>query len=177
MPYPWLFERFTDGKIYTIPGGIYYIGDIFPRLKPEIYDELFIETGHKNGLYKCSEGIILVSEIAPTNGYEGTYRGSDDFEYVVNSGSIGIVNIELIKQESCLDGQLYNFPDGVNVIMDSGRFTFETDKFVLHIDTLMEGPEDDIDEFPDECPNSLYDIDNLCNDFNQSMINTMDIDT
>jgi hypothetical protein len=164
MPYPWLFENLTEGKNYVLPAGKYYIGDIFTVIKPDIYDESFNETGHKSGLYKCIDGYIIVSEVAETNGYEGTYTGSDDFEYSVNSGCIGIVSTALIKNTLYEGGQVYDFPDDVNVIIDSGRFTFETGEFILHIDTAFYGPEEESE------------TEDLCYAFSQVMTTEMDID-
>jgi hypothetical protein len=165
MPYHWLFESLTEGKNYYLPPGTYYIGDIFAVMRPDVYDESFNETGHKNGLYKCVEGYIVVCEVAENNDYEGTYTGSDDFEYVVSCGCIGIVSTPLIKSESYDGGQVYDFPDGVNVVIDSGKFTFETDDFILHIDTTFDGPEDESE------------VEDLCCAFSQAMNNEMEIDS
>lgn len=164
MPYPWLFETLTPGQNYVLPGGGYYIGDITDVLKPDIYDESFNETGLKNGVYKCRDGSIILADVCETNGYEGVYTGSDNFDYVVNSGSIGIVSIELIKEGGNEGGQIHYFPEGLNVIIDSGLFTFETDESVLHIDTTLDGPEDESD------------VEDLCCDFNRAMVSGMEVD-
>jgi hypothetical protein len=165
MPYPWTFESFLDGKNYYLPPGLYYIGDVFDVLKIDIYDESFNETGHKDGLYKCSDGLIMISEVADTNGYTGSYIGSDEFEYIVNSGTIGIASFALTNISSCEKGQVYDFPDGVNVIIDSGLFTFETDDHVLHIDTNSYAPEDESE------------TEDLCCAFDKLLNTEMEVDT
>jgi hypothetical protein len=164
MPYPWLFESLMPGQNYFIPAGRYYIGDIINVLKPDIYDESFNETGFKNGIYKCPDGLIILSEVSDTNGYEGVYTGSDDFDYVVSSGSIGIVSIKLIKDGKFHGGQIHNFPEGLNVIIDSGLFTFETENSVLHIDTTFDGPEDESE------------IEELCCNFIGARVTEMEVD-
>ena len=169
MPYPWLFETLIEGYNYVLPSGTYYIGDIFPALKTNIYDESFNETGLKSGVYKCSDGIIILGDVAESNGYEGTYLGSDEFEYIINSGSIGIVSTDLIKEESYEGGQVYHFPDGLNVIIDSGYFTFETEEYVLHIDTNMYGPEDGSSE-------DKSDVEGLCCALDHVNVCEMDVD-
>jgi len=161
----WTFVTFVNGNNYFLPPGTYYIGDVFPALKNDIYDKTFNETGHKNGLYSCVDGHILVSEIADSTDNTGVYPGSDDFEYVVITGCIGIVSANLLSHNLYGGGQIYEFPDGVNVIMDSGRFTFETDEFVLHIDTVLDGPEDESE------------IEELCSNFYNTLTTEMSIDS
>ena len=163
MPYPWLFESLTPGQNYVLPAGTYYVGDVVSALRPEIYEESFNETGLKNGIYKCSDGIMILADVSETNGYEGVYTGSDDFEYVVNSGCIGIVSSKLFNPNGYEGGQIYQFPDGLNVIIDSGFFTFETEESVLHIDTNFDGPEDESE------------VEDLCCAFDQTVLSEMDI--
>jgi hypothetical protein len=164
MPYPWTFENFVNGKNYYLPAGTYYIGDVFPALKTDIYDESFNETGHKNGLYSCRDGYILVSDIAESNDHTGVYPGSDDFEYIVISGSIGIVSSTLLSTNSFAGGKIFDFPEGVNVIIDSGLYTFETDDYILHIDTILDGPEDESE------------IEELCSNFYNTLTTEMNTD-
>jgi len=127
----WKFEKINPKKVYSLPAGSYYIGDICYALDDEMYDNVFGGTGYSSGLYTSALGQFLVSN---TYAGDGTYTGSDDVEYGVDAGVIGIVSQHLIEGEPH-GGKLYDFLTGVDVTMEDGVFTFESDDFHLEINT------------------------------------------
>lgn len=133
----WSFKKIDTTKVYSLPAGYYYIGDICYVLDDDIYDNVFGGTGYKSGLYTSALGQFLVNG---TYAGDGSYPGTDGFSYAVDAGVIGIVSKSLIATDSNL-GKVYNFPTGVNVTMGDGLFTFESKETSFEINT-----RDDADE-------------------------------
>jgi len=133
MSQSWTLEHLTPGKTYYLPSDIYYIGDVYSVLGVNDYDNSLGASGYANGLYKKNNNIMLVGS---TFDSEGIYLGSDNHEYLVDSGIIGITSKDLIKNKISTHGKFYTFPDGVYVDIDYGKFTFRSINFTLYIDTL-----------------------------------------
>jgi hypothetical protein len=139
MPGTWTLEHLTPGKIYYLPPDIYFIGDVFNAIDMDNYDNSLGESGYSDGLYKFNNSIMLVSSTILS---DCSYIGSDNHTYVVESGVIGITSSALITKNTSA-GKFYNFPDGVYVNMDYGRFRFKTKTFDLCIDTQIEEDEEE----------------------------------
>lgn len=133
----WKFEKISPIKVYSLPAGSYYIGDICYVLDDTIYDNIFGGTGYTSGLYTSDIGQFLVSG---TYSGDGRYPGTDGFTYSVDAGIIGIVTKNLVSNETTL-GNFYTFAKGVEVTMDDGIFTFDSEDITFEINT-----RDDADE-------------------------------
>jgi hypothetical protein len=127
----WKFKKIDTNKVYSLPAGSYYIGDICYVLDDKIYHNIFGASGYSSGLYTSSLGQFLVSN---TYAGDGSYPGTDGFTYAVDAGIIGIVSKSLVTTETNL-GKIYNFPTGVEVTMDDGVFTFESEETSFQINT------------------------------------------
>jgi len=130
----WTLEHLTPGKIYSLPPGDYFIGDVYTAIDMAHYDDSLGQSGYADGLYKFNNNYMLV---ATTLLADCTYIGSDNHPYIVESGVIGITSVGLITKDTPA-GKYYNFPDGVFVNMDYGRFRFKTKTFDLCIDTQID---------------------------------------
>jgi len=139
----WKFDALNPGMAYLLNPGRYYIGDITYAVEEDIYKNVFRKNGQKAGLYQSINGLFLVGN-ARNN---GTFTGTDNFDYEVDSGAIGIVCSSLLENEpEC--GNIYEFPDGIHVIIDDGKFTFEYDEFYLNIDTSSTFSDSETDSEP-----------------------------
>ena len=127
----WKFNKINTKKVYSFPPGNYYIGDICYVLDDVIYDTVFGGSAYESGLYSSTNGQFLVSN---TYAGDGTYTGSDGFDYMVDAGIIGIVSSALISKDT-IGGKIYDFPKGVHVTMKDGIFIFQADMFDLEINT------------------------------------------
>jgi len=127
----WNFVKINPNKVYKLPPGSYYIGDICYVLEDKVYDGVFGSYGYSSGLYTCKKGRFLVSG---TYAGDGSYTGTDGFQYGVDAGIIGIVSEDLISSVTA-SGNKYDFPEGVDVQMKDGIFTFKKKDFKLTIDT------------------------------------------
>jgi len=139
MTSTWTLEHLTCGKIYYLPSGEYFIGDVYTAIDMTHYDDSLGESGYACGLYKYNNSYMLVSTTLMS---DCTYIGSDNHPYVVESGVIGITSSSLIVKNTPA-GKFYNFPDGVYVSMEYGRFRFKTKTFDLCIDTQIEDDEEE----------------------------------
>ena len=135
----WNFKKINPKKTYVLPAGTYYIGDICYVLSDELYDNIFGGTGYECGHYTSAEGQFLVSH---TFAGDGTYPGSDGFEYLVDAAIIGIVSQPLLSKETD-GGNIYEFATDVSVTMEDGVFTFESDDVSLEINTRDSQDEDE----------------------------------
>jgi hypothetical protein len=128
----WKFTPINCNKIYTLPAGTYFIGDMFNILDDSIYENIY-GYDYLNGLYEYSDDkIILVDEIFSDE--FNIFKGSDDNIFNVNTATISIVSYSLCNGNPC-DGHVYTFNSPVNVTMNNGVFTFTSDNFNLVINT------------------------------------------
>jgi len=127
----WFFEKIDVDKIYSLPAGTYYIGDICYVLDDIIYDHTFGGHGYESGMYQSDLGQFLVSN---TYAGDGCYRGSDGFDYAVDAGIIGIVSESLVHTKTTF-GRMCTFPKAVTVRMYDGIFEFQSEGFQLEINT------------------------------------------
>jgi len=140
----WNFKKINAKKTYVLPAGTYYIGDICYVLADELYENVFGGTGYECGHYTSDQGQFLVDG---TYAGDGSYRGSDGFEYAVDAGIIGIVSQTLLSKETD-GGKIYEFATDVRVSMQNGIFIFESDEVSLEINTkdYAEDEDDEDDE-------------------------------
>jgi len=130
----WKFTPINCNKIYTLPAGTYYIGDMFNILDDSIYENIY-GYDYLNGLYELSDNkIILVDEIF--NDEFNIFTGSDNNKFNVITATISIVSYSLCNENSS-DGHVYTFNSPVNVMMNNGVFTFVSDNFNLVINTQI----------------------------------------
>lgn len=129
----WTHRR-TDTCI--IPAGRYYIGDLGYGLLDHIYDYVFGGTVYEAGLYKNEERNTFFF-LGNTFGGDGDYKGSDGFNYSVDSGTIGICPVELLTHEDHVKGlgKVYSFKKPVECSAKDGVFKFLSTYENLMIDT------------------------------------------
>lgn len=129
----WTHRR-TDMCI--IPAGRYYIGDLCYGLPDLIYDYVFGGTVYDAGLYKNEERNTFFF-LGNTYGGDGDYKGSDGFNYSVDSGSIGICPADLLISEADVKslGKIYSFKGPVECSVKDGVFKFNSTYEKLMIDT------------------------------------------
>ena len=130
-------------KSIVLPAGKYYIGDpcyVFTHdsWSPGICDAILDDREEHKG----------VKFFADHTAYgDGTYRGSNGFEYGVDAGLIGAIPFELITD---LSGLEYGTVIEVNgeLVCESNEGSFQIGDLV--IDTADTGEEDDEDDFFDD---------------------------
>lgn len=110
-------------KTFTAPPGTYYIGDLCYALHHDIYDGVFGGTSYDTGLYEKDDMVFFLSG---TFAGDGAYKGSDDFEYCVDSGTIGICSLKLVDFEktSYRLGRILEFKTPVECHFKDGLFRF-----------------------------------------------------
>ena len=129
----WTHRR-TDMCI--LPAGRYYIGDLCYGLPDNIYDYVFGGTVYDSGLYKNEERNDFFF-LGNTYAGDGDYKGSDGFNYSVDSGTIGICPVELLSHEGNVKslGKIYSFKKPVECSVKDGVFKFKSIYENLMIDT------------------------------------------
>ena len=118
---------------YTAPPGKYYIGDLCYVLGDDVYDKVFGEKDYKPGLYRQAGGKNFF--LVDTTAYgDGLYRGSDQREFAVDAGIIGITPVSCMEKNDG-GGQIYTFTDPVTCRFVNGVFFFTSNMDSLVIDT------------------------------------------
>jgi hypothetical protein len=121
---------------FVAPPGTYYIGDICYFLKEHMYDGIFGGYSYESGLYtRKSDGAFFM--VDHTAWGDGSYNGSDGFDYGVDAGIIGIVSRSLgpDKDADVYGGKLHTFKDPVEIKFGGGVFRFKSHWDYLAIDT------------------------------------------
>ena len=109
--------------------GTYFIGDICYALKESYYDMIWGEEyGYENGVFKIGKDKFVVANTAFG---DGCFKGTDDREYGVDAGVIGVVPKKLWgpKEELSLGGG--------RVVRVKNKLVFKTDErglFEINID-------------------------------------------
>lgn len=118
-----------------LPSGKYYLGD--PSLV--LHDKILV--GIWDALYNCANGKYNI------NGTDcvmhTTHKGDDTFidtknrKYVVTSGVLSLINVELIEDISLCknNGHVFEFVKEINFIYDAGMFFIKSGKKIITIDT------------------------------------------
>jgi hypothetical protein len=127
----WKFTEINDDEKYTLPPGKYYIGDIYyPLSESKTYYDIYYE----NGLYENYKGELIL--VDSTFKGDGTFLGSDNNEYMVDSKTFGILSYSLCLNNNCTaGGHVYSFISPITVEIKDGIFKFNSDEFNLIINT------------------------------------------
>lgn len=78
---------------HKLPAGRYFIGDVCFALSPDIINEWGKQHSCKNGIFWENDGFFIAYS---TSFERGTYTGSDNANYMIDSGNIGVVSDSLI---------------------------------------------------------------------------------
>lgn len=116
----------------TLPAGNYYIGDLCHVLDDKIYRGVWEKNNFKSDKYKVGNGVFVVDS---TDSGDGTYKGSNEFMYIVDAGNIGIVSQNLISMDYKNSGSFHTFTSKVSFISIKGLFIIESGSEEIIIDT------------------------------------------
>ena len=121
---------------YTLSPGRYYIGDIYYVLDKRIYYYIWGKKfDFSEGKIKVNNSVFVVGNTKNKNGLY-SYKGSNNFIYVVETGVIGIVHEDLIDKNNISFGTLHTFTENVTFSYDNyGLFIIESNDFFLQINT------------------------------------------
>ena len=121
---------------YTLSPGRYYIGDIYYVLDKRIYYYIWGKKfDFSEGKIKVNNSVFVVGNTKNKNGLY-SYKGSNNFIYVVETGVIGIVHEDLIDKNNISFGTLHTFTENVTFSYDNyGVFIIESNDFFLQINT------------------------------------------
>lgn len=126
--------EFSKNVTATLPAGRYYIGDITYVLKDSVCNDIFGDTNYEPGHYKMKDGEFLVNRTAYG---DGSYPGSNNYQYGVDAGVIGITNINLcIDEKKIYGGTLHTFTEPVACSFTQGMFRFSSGNCFIEIDTI-----------------------------------------
>lgn len=144
-PVAWSFKAETSKA--TLPPGKYYIGDLCYALREDIYDDkVYGGQSYEDGLYTSSLGSFMMYG---TDG-DGVFKGSDDYEYPVDAGHIGIASLACCNPESEIcGGKVFTFAHPVECVFNDTAFTFCSGDFYLRISNW--GDYDDEYEEEGDC--------------------------
>jgi hypothetical protein len=127
---------YSNSTLITLPAGRYYIGDICYAMKESVYNEVFGDKLYANGHYTTEDGVFVVSGTAYG---DGSYKGTNGFEYGVDAGIIGIASMGVCNAEAELyGGTLHTFTEPVKCNFKYGIFNFTSGDWNLEIDTAFE---------------------------------------
>ena len=145
----------------TAKPGKYYIGDPSFVLSEEIYHGIFGDV-HK---YEAGKYDLLNNKndfvVHKTHYGDGTYRDTKNRKYVVESGLIALVPVDLIEEKDISiakkKGVVLAFKDYIRFIYNGGLFTIKSAKNIIEINTINE------DEYDSESDDHLLDNDKKIN--------------
>lgn len=123
----------------TLPPGKYYIGDLCYVMKQEIYDGVWGEChGYDSGAFEHvgDDGTTYHFAVDRTRFGDGSYGGTDQRQYCVDAGVIGIVSIALCDEDN-LDKEfnVQTFADPVTFTAERGVFKVKSGSYKLVIKT------------------------------------------
>jgi hypothetical protein len=125
--------KYDKNTHHILPAGRYYIGDLCYAMKDTIYDSVFGDTAYSDGYYTTKDGDFLV---AGTAYGDGAYKGSNNFEYGVDAGILGIASMGVCNPESDVSGGTFHtFTRPVECHFKNGYFAFYSGSFHLTINT------------------------------------------
>jgi hypothetical protein len=122
----------VSGRIYTFPAGVYYVGDPCFIMKEEMYEVIACQTDYMDGLYAQDKYRMLLGR---THRENGTYSGSDAFDYTVDSGMIGIISMSLADGDVGDLAKMHKFLTDAYIKIEGGVFTITCGSSVVVIDT------------------------------------------
>jgi hypothetical protein len=116
--------------------GKYFLGD--PTLV--LHDKIII--GIWGSLYNYANGKFNIygvdCALHTTHKGDDTYTDSKNRKYLILSGVLSLINIELIEDINlCKNkGHIFNFTENINFIYDAGMFYIKSGKKIIRIDQL-----------------------------------------
>jgi len=122
-------------NIEIVLNGKYYIGD------PSILDDKYIH-GIWGDLYNYENGSHSINGynfiVHNTHNGDGIYYDNKNRKYIVNSGVLSIIDINLIDDISICKkyGHIFNFDKKINFIYDAGLFYILYGKKTIKINTI-----------------------------------------
>jgi hypothetical protein len=134
-----LYE-YSKSTTQTLPAGKYYIGDLCYAMKDEIYYRIFGGNGYASGYYTMKNGCFLVDGTAYG---DGSYQGTNGFDYGVDAGIVGIASLSVCNaEEKIYGGTVHTFTEPVKCTFKDGIFKFSSGSWHLTIDTAAEFDDD-----------------------------------
>jgi hypothetical protein len=125
--------EYSKSTIQTLPAGRYYIGDLCYSMKDEIYHGIFGDNNYASGYYTTKNGCFLVDGTAFG---DGSYQGTNAFDYNVDAGIIGIASLSVCNPEKEIyGGTIHTFTEPVKCVFKDGLFEFTSGSWYLEIDT------------------------------------------
>lgn len=139
LPIPTDNWSYKEVSKFTAPPGKYYIGDLCYVLGDQVYDKVYGGQGYESGLYTHADGkhFFLVDNTAYG---DGIYLGSDDKEFTVDAGILGITPVCCMEKNDG-GGQIYTFTEPVECSFRNGIFNIRSGYTRLKINT--QGTEED----------------------------------
>lgn len=160
--------------------GKYYIGDPILALPDKYYIGIWgNEYSYQNGKFNIN-GFDMI--IHSTHNGDGIYKDTRDRLYKIDSGTIGIIPIELLDESNFQNNQyshIFEFTENINFIYDAGLIYIKSGKKFISIDTrnmdeynsdfenhcendngepiTLTIEDDSDDDFIEECNNSIND--------------------
>lgn len=118
----------------NLPAGTYWIGDPCYVIRDAAWTDLLAQTDYLSEPVGTVNGKPVVA-LATLHG-DGEYMDQDGVLYGVDSGTIGIVPVELIAEVPANDGRVVEFPHGLLVgdgggdgLLCFGHIHIDTSKF------------------------------------------------
>ncbi len=123
---------------YSFGPGKYFVGDICYALDEKIYHETWgTKYEFNDGSYDVTDdfGVQSTFVVASTAYGDGCYVGSDEVEYGVDAGVIGIVPVALWKKDEPTGGRIVVAKTSISFSALNGQFTIIVDGKTIKIDT------------------------------------------
>lgn len=131
----------------VLPVGTYYIGDLCYIMTEDEWDEVIdlcfpasaMQLDMSSGLMTLKDGRVF--GIWSTKHGDGLYTDNSGRSYPVDSGTIGIINVNNIKndrfdEQVCRGlGHVIEFDSSLNAICNQGIFKFEDQQTLITINT------------------------------------------
>jgi hypothetical protein len=147
----WNFEL---KRVFTVPAGHYYIGDLCYALDDSFYDGVFGGHGYEDGLYTKKENPSLLFAMTGTGG-DGVFKGSNGWTFGVDAGIIGIASKELCSKNDgghfvefktparCVFQNLCGVNGGIEIETEDGVFYLLIQEYADDENEDGEGEEDE----------------------------------
>jgi hypothetical protein len=134
-----------------IPGK-YYLGDPSFVLPDKIYYGILGNLyNYSNGKHSINGCHITIHNI---HGGDGIYHDTKNRSYIIYSGILGLIPVELIEDINLCNnkGYLFDFKQKINFIYDAGVFYIKSGKKYIKIDT--KNLEEYDSDYEEHCKNS-----------------------